>query len=1030
LPPPSDSDGCRRSPVRGRLALALLASPALGTGAGAQEAPPLASYEAVDLALEEEILLPLGTTWRYLAGHAEPPLEYAWTKAGFDDSAWSEGTTPIGFGHEDNATRLDELEPAFTTIYLRALLDVPDLEEHSGIFLEMPIDDGYIVYVNGREEGRLHAGLLWHTPFDATASSQRTLDETPLPRVDLTGKLKAGVNQIALQGLCHADDAETLSLRPRVRAELRFSAEAEAARLASLRGRISGDGAAALLGYLEGRHLQRTRKCADATSFFVQAAQLDPSAALPWQRLVECHRELGTLPALEESLRARLATSGPVAALFDAWARLFFELGGQPTELPALGLAPATLPTSGFFADALYAGTELGAGRPLLVDAGASEDHGTNGALWSRDRYFLRGRAEESEGDRAPLATVRAATRAPRELGPAYRVPLPDGAYELRLHLADQGDERVDVVVDDARVAREHRAYADDPLRLPVRVTTGQLDLDVLPRGRKLGRIAGFELTPLEPDAFEELARNWAEDTGWRESFPIVQLAEARTLLGEEDVALDLFEQAAALPGFRASDRARLQALRDALLPRLLSFDSAEDLVERRTDECDGILAEVRAQARSRGRQSRAAARSDNVNACALYFEGRIHLAAGRLDEAIGAFEELAFSGENDPEPVFRMAQCLVDSELLPEAEGILRESLESGVPPTPDILRLWIALNLGELGRDVWDVVADLRAFGAPDRLVIAPTAEEAAQAWDYSDTEPPTTTWSRPTYDSSGWAHGPAGIGTGLVTGAVTRSAWDTHVLFARRPFTLPGANLPYAYVRTAVDDAGDVYLNGELCYRLYARTEGYVEVPVRAGGFRDGLNYVGMYAINVRGPGYADVGVFLPLAELEWVLSVLERRGAIRINCGGTTYEAADGTIWSADRFSSHGRSRTAEDRPEIKETEDDALYWSQTWFDTTEAYSGWYKVPLPDGNYDVTLHFAEVGPEELSEDAPRRFDVELQGNLVLEDLDLAASAGPRTAQTYTFEVEVDRWLDVELERKQGHPVLSALEIVRRD
>ena len=45
-------------------------------------------------------------------------------------------------------------------------------------------------------------------------------------------------------------------------------------------------------------------------------------------------------------------------------------------------------------------------------------------------------------------------------------------------------------------------------------------------------------------------------------------------------------------------------------------------------------------RARSIAHRGRAASRDDNATAWALYFRGRVHQEAGRLDEAIIAFEE------------------------------------------------------------------------------------------------------------------------------------------------------------------------------------------------------------------------------------------------------------------------------------------------------------------------------------------------------------------------------------------------------
>ena len=191
---------------------------------------------------------------------------------------------------------------------------------------------------------------------------------------------------------------------------------------------------------------------------------------------------------------------------------------------------------------------------------------------------------------------------------------------------------------------------------------------------------------------------------------------------------------------------------------------------------------------------------------------------------------------------------------------------------------------------------------------------------------------------------------------------------------------------------------------------------------------LNYIGLYGINVYGPGCVDVGVYEPLGELVWILTELEERGALRINCGGERYEAADGTVWSADRFYGFARPFEVDAETEIEGTDDDPLYRTLRWYRKSDLHSGWYQIPVPNGTYEVTLHFAELKPEHVQEH-PRAFDVLIERYLVLEGHDVAAASGMLTAEQHTFEILVeDGWLDVDFERKTEDPFVNALEIER--
>ena len=130
--------------------------------------------------------------------------------------------------------------------------------------------------------------------------------------------------------------------------------------------------------------------------------------------------------------------------------------------------------------------------------------------------------------------------------------------------------------------------------------------------------------------------------------------------------------------------------IEDSLLPELLSYRMADDLIAQRGAGAAELLPAIQEQAAGGARRSRAeAAWDEDVALRAMYFEGRLHQIAGRLDDAIIAFEELAFSGRNEPEPLQRFTECLIDSQLLHEAEGLLREGLFGEVRATPELLRL-----------------------------------------------------------------------------------------------------------------------------------------------------------------------------------------------------------------------------------------------------------------------------------------------------------------------------------------------------
>jgi hypothetical protein len=103
----------------------------------------------------EDVLVPGGSTWRYW-DRSEAPGE-GWTEAGFDDSRWASGPGPLGFGDSHQATTIDagmegKRRP---TTWFRTTFDLEGLDVVRSAFVEVMIDDGALVWLNGAEALRV-----------------------------------------------------------------------------------------------------------------------------------------------------------------------------------------------------------------------------------------------------------------------------------------------------------------------------------------------------------------------------------------------------------------------------------------------------------------------------------------------------------------------------------------------------------------------------------------------------------------------------------------------------------------------------------------------------------------------------------------------------------------------------------------------------------------------------------------------------------------------------------------------------------
>lgn len=121
-------------------------------------------------------------------------------------------------------------------------------------------------------------------------------------------------------------------------------------------------------------------------------------------------------------------------------------------------------------------------------------------------------------------------------------------------------------------------------------------------------------------------------------------------------------------------------------------------------------------------------------------------------------------------------------------------------------------------------------------------------------------------------------------------------------------------------------------------------------------------------------------------------------LRINAGGPDLNH-NGDLFVADNYFLNGQSfaNTSAQVPVLFQTERTN---SQPSFD--------YQIPVPNGNYEVVLHFAEIywgaTGGGVGGVGKRIFDVSIEGSLVLDDYDIVADVGSETPIAKSFNVTV--------------------------
>ena len=122
-------------------------------------------------------------------------------------------------------------------------------------------------------------------------------------------------------------------------------------------------------------------------------------------------------------------------------------------------------------------------------------------------------------------------------------------------------------------------------------------------------------------------------------------------------------------------------------------------------------------------------------------------------------------------------------------------------------------------------------------------------------------------------------------------------------------------------------------------------------------------------------------------------LENETVFAVNAGGAQYVDATGVVYQGDARFSGGSTFTT--TAAIAGTTDDRLY-------QTSRYGNFsYAIPVPNGDYLVTLKFTEVSYTKVGQ---RVFDVLMEGAEVLNNLDLVDEVGPKVAYDVTLPVHV--------------------------
>ena len=92
------------------------------------------------------------SVWKFVDDGSDPPAN--WAQAEFDDSKWKEGRAPLGYGERGLATEMSfgaDPKVKHITSYFRHGFKVDSAHDLVQLMILLRVDDGAIVYLNGKE---------------------------------------------------------------------------------------------------------------------------------------------------------------------------------------------------------------------------------------------------------------------------------------------------------------------------------------------------------------------------------------------------------------------------------------------------------------------------------------------------------------------------------------------------------------------------------------------------------------------------------------------------------------------------------------------------------------------------------------------------------------------------------------------------------------------------------------------------------------------------------------------------------------
>jgi hypothetical protein len=174
-----------------------------------------------------------------------------------------------------------------------------------------------------------------------------------------------------------------------------------------------------------------------------------------------------------------------------------------------------------------------------------------------------------------------------------------------------------------------------------------------------------------------------------------------------------------------------------------------------------------------------------------------------------------------------------------------------------------------------------------------IVPAGDEVNFEAAYTETNPGEN-WMNPDLNDSQWKRGQAPFGNNPT---MSKTEWNTRDIWMRRKFTLKDLNSDALYLKLNHDDDVEVYLNGEVVYKVKGWTNKYIYVAIPEAAkskLKVGENLLAIHVINNVGGAILDAGIVEKIIEKPNPRLQMAIQNSVKLNATQTIYNFTCGKI----------------------------------------------------------------------------------------------------------------------------------------